>query len=226
MPATPSPPAAGGERFVPIILAAGRGSRIGMPKALLKVGGVPALTRCLATCAAAAATAPLAPPIVVAGHGLERVRELAGTAGDVRLVVNPAPDRGQTSSVKAGLGALPAQAAGVLILPVDHPLVEPGDIVALCEAALADPESWVVLPSYRRRAGHPVLVRRPLVEQIAQLGDDQPLRGLLAEHRQRTRFVDRPHEGVRLDIDTPADLERAEALLAGRIKIAGETTDT
>ena len=28
------------------------------------------------------------------------------------------------------------------------------------------------------------------------------------------------------DIDTPADLERAEALLAGRIKIAGEETDT
>jgi molybdenum cofactor cytidylyltransferase len=197
-----------------------------MPKALLEVGGVPALTRCLTTCAAAAATVPLAPSIVVAGHGLEQVREIAGTAGELTLVVNPDPDRGQTSSVKTGLGALPAAAAGVLILPVDHPLVVPGDIVALCEAALADPESWVVLPSYRRRAGHPVLVRRALVERIAALGDDEPLRGLLAEHRQRTRFVDRPHQGVRLDIDTPADLERAEALLAGRVKIAGGETET
>ena len=178
------------DRFTPIILAAGRGSRMGGPKALLAVEGQTALERCVATCRAAAArlasateqaSAPdaapsITPPIVVCGHGAAQVRERFEREPDLLLVLNADPDRGQTSSVQTGLTALPPAASGFFIFPVDHPLVADDDLVALARAAAGAAETLIVRPSHGGRAGHPVLIRRALCGEILALGTDEPLR--------------------------------------------------
>jgi len=206
-----------GESFVPVILAAGRGSRMGGPKAVLDIAGKSALRRCLETCRRAAERVPLATPIVVSGHGGDRVRaELEQIGMDHLLVRNPDPDRGQTSSLQTGLAALPASASGWLTFPVDHPLAGAECLVALARAAAVSPSALVVLPSHKGRAGHPALIRRLLLPDILALGPDDPLRDLLRAHRAQTVFVTLPDRGILLDLDTPDDLAAAVEFLRQR----------
>jgi molybdenum cofactor cytidylyltransferase len=198
--------------IVPVVLAAGKGERLGGNKALVEVGGSPALIRILR----AAADAGLDSPVVVVGHAAGRVRALIDAAAQdlpVRIVTNPDPDRGQTSSVQCGLRALAATAAAALVWPVDHPLVTSADLIAITAATL-DPAAAVVLPTHGGRNGHPVLLRRLLFPAVLALPPTAPLRDLLRGERARTTFVERPTDSVLRDLDTPADLAAAEALLA------------
>ncbi len=198
--------------MVPIVLAGGRGERLGGNKALLDVAGRPALCRILR----AAAGAGLGRPVVVLGHAAERVRAMIDAEAQefaVRCVVNPDPDRGQTSSVQCGIAALAAGAGAALVWPVDHPLVTSDDAAAIAAAASAHPGATVVLPVHGGRAGHPVLIRRALFPAVVALDAGAPLRDLLRSERERTVFVERPTDLVLRDLDTPADLAAARALL-------------
>ena len=198
---------------VPIVLAAGRGERLGGNKALLDLGGRPAICRIIH----AAAGAGLGRPVIVLGHAAERVRAMIDAEAQevaVRCVVNPAPDRGQTSSVQCGIASLAAGAAAALVWPVDHPLVTSDDVASLVTAAGAHPAAAVILPVHGGRAGHPVLIRRALFPAVLALAPGATLRDLLRGERERTVFVERPTDRVLRDLDTPADLAAARHLLA------------
>lgn len=203
-------------RVIPLILAAGRGERMGFPKALLALGAMSALERVLAT----ADRAGLGPAVVVLGFAAERVAPLLAAhaartpaAPPPRSVINPAPERGQTSSAQVGLAAVPADALAVALWPVDHALVEVEDMTALLAEARAHPECTIVLPSHQGRAGHPALLRRRLFPAILALAPETPLRDYLKTERQRTAFVIRPSDAVLVDLDTPADLAAARRRL-------------
>jgi CTP:molybdopterin cytidylyltransferase MocA len=215
-----------GQAIVPLILAGGRGERLGSNKALIDVGGRPALERVLET----AAQVRLAPPIVVVGFAGEEVSRLVAeivarhpALGRAQTVVNPAPERGQTSSVQAGLAAVPAEAEAVLLWPVDHPLVAADDVARILAGAAAHPECTVILPSVGGRAGHPALLRRPLFSAILALETARPLRDLVRGERARTHFVALRDDAVIHDIDTDADLDAARRKLS---RVARETDAT
>jgi molybdenum cofactor cytidylyltransferase len=204
--------------IVPLVLAAGKGERLGGNKALLAVGGTPALRRVLLT----AAGAGLGSAVVVLGHEAARVRamidalaeEFATASGlAVCCTVNADPDRGQTSSVQCGLTALPTDTAAALVWPVDHPLVTSDDLQALAAAAAAHPEAAVVRPTHGGRGGHPVLLRRALFPAVRALPPSAPLRDLLRGELARTVFVERPTDHVLRDLDTPADLAAVRPLM-------------
>ncbi len=204
--------------IVPIVLAAGQGRRLGGNKALLDLGGTPALLRILGTIASAG----LEVVIVVIGHDGERV--CAMIDGETQystttIVVNPDPERGQTSSVQCGIAALPPIARATLVWPVDHPLVSPDDVRAITTRAAAHPEATVVLPTHAGRNGHPVLLARALFPRLLALAPETPLRNLVRGERERTSFVERPTDAILRDLDTPADLAAARRLLgAGRAR--------
>jgi CTP:molybdopterin cytidylyltransferase MocA len=190
--------------FVPLVLAAGQGRRLGGNKALLDLGGTPALIRLLE----AAAAAGLGPPIVVLGHDAARVRPLLDGLS-ATPIVNPDPERGQTSSVQVGLTAVPAAASAVLVWPVDHALVTAEDVAGITAAARQHPEAVVVLPSHGGRAGHPALLRRDLFAAILDLPSEEPLHIIVRGERARTHFVECTSDRVIRDLDHPADLEEA-----------------
>src|SRR6266536_604328 len=90
-------------RIHAIILAAGRGARMGGPKALLALEGVTA----------------------VIGHEADRVRREAALPADVVTIMNTHYAEGMLTSILCGLGHADAAGAdAVLVHPVDHPLVE------------------------------------------------------------------------------------------------------
>src|ERR1044071_3722306 len=137
-------------RIHAVILAAGRGARMGGPKGLLTLQGETFLAgaaRLLQRPAVARVTAVL-------GHEADRVRREAGLSPEVSVVVNERHAEGMLTSIWAGLDD--AEAAGadaVLIHPVDHPLIEPTTVDAV--VAALERSATIAVPSHGERRGHP-----------------------------------------------------------------------
>jgi molybdenum cofactor cytidylyltransferase len=198
-----------------LLLAAGRGRRVGGPKALLDLCGVTALERCLRALRAGGADELR----VVLGHGAEQARAAlpAELASRAHFVINPEPDRGQTSSIRVGLAAGAGAGSCFALHTVDHPLLEAADLSALLEAfdRRARGQS-IVVPVVGGRRGHPALFESALAEEFLALGDDEP--GHRVVRRDPARVLEVPAGNAWLvrDIDTPEDLAAARAALSDR----------
>lgn len=197
-----------------IILAAGRGSRMGANKALLDLGGYSALER---VACAAAPFADLSNPIVVTGADHAKTAAEAARLG-LRSVENAAFDLGQQKSLQVGLGAMSARTTHVIIHPVDLPLVTDRDYSLLRNALDAEPSDRppaILVMSHAMRRGHPLLLPAAIAREILTLGPDETPRDLLKRHADRIVYVLTDNPWVSRDLDTPEDLEEARRALSG-----------
>ena len=199
-----------GARFAAIVLAAGAGSRFGGGKLLASLEGRPILQHVLERLEAA----DLDEVIVVVGADADAV-EGAIDASAARLVVNPAPDEGLSSSLKVGIGALSDDADAALIALGDQPLLPPRAVRALLEA-IAQPGRPIVVPVYGDGMGrNPVLLRREAFALIDQTSGDRGLGPLIDAHPELVHEIPIRVEGGNPDVDTRDDhialLEKAWA---------------
>jgi molybdenum cofactor cytidylyltransferase len=190
------------ENVTALVLAAGRSSRMPEHKLLLELGGLP-LVR-LATLEALASRASSV--VVVIGHRGEEIRDaLAGL--QVAFAVNAAPERGLSSSLKAGIEAMSDDTAGALICLADMPEVRASDLDALI-AAFEASAGAIAVPTYDGRRGNPVLWPRDLFAELTRTEGDFGGRTLLLTHMNRIVRVPIDHPGILLDVDTPEDWAR------------------
>lgn len=178
-----------------LILAAGASTRMGANKLLAELDGRPLAAHALD----AARGAGLSPILAVTAEpSVDHV--LAGAV----LLRNPAPGRGLSSSLRLGLAALPAEAAGVVVLLGDMPRVTAAHVSRLVEAF--HPGTAACVPTYQGRRGNPVLLGRALFGRVMALQGDQGARRLLeSEEVVEVAMAD---AGILADVDVPADLER------------------
>jgi CTP:molybdopterin cytidylyltransferase MocA len=190
-------------RCAGILLAAGGGSRLGRPKALVEIGG-----QTLAARGADLLRAGGADPIIVV-TGAAPVDLPAMT-----LVPNPDWRTGMGSSLAAGLTAaraLPPDGPGacdaVVIALADQPLVGADAVRRLIAAHAAG--ASVAVAAYDGRARNPVLIAREhWAEVLASTTGDAGARPFLRAHPDLVTVVDCTGTGRPDDIDTPSDLAR------------------
>jgi len=190
-------------RVAAVVLAAGASRRFGGPKQLLPWQGDTLLGHVVDVALASRAD----PVVVVLGHQADACRAALGDR-PVQVVANPDWAEGQSSSVQAGLTALPANVSAALFLLVDQPGVTPPVINALIErhtTTLAP----VVWPEYEGRRGNPVLFDRVTFPQLRQLSGDTGGRSLIQSYTAHAERVPVSEPGVLFDIDTPDDYARA-----------------
>jgi CTP:molybdopterin cytidylyltransferase MocA len=185
-------------RIMALILAAGSGTRIGGPKALLRIGGESFLAR---------AARVLARPGVDAVAAVVDRQVLAAQPGAAAtLLLNPRPEDGMLSSILRGLDE--AEAAGadaVLLHPVDHPLVEPATVDRVVAGLRGG--AVIAVPAHGSRRGHPGGFARAAWAALRAAPAARGARAVLAEHPEWVVHV--PGDpGCVLGIDTPADYER------------------
>jgi molybdenum cofactor cytidylyltransferase len=199
------------------VLAAGGGSRFGGGKLLARLGGQPIIEAVLDNLR----EAPVDEVIVVVGADAERLREVCERYG-VRSVANEEWERGQSTSVLAGLRACDKKSRAAVILLGDQPFVG-ADAVERLVAAFAEGAN-VAVATYGGKRRNPVLFSRevwPLLE--AELAGDEGARSVLRQHPELV--VEVPCEGVGdpTDVDTREDLRRLEEMRGpvGDYKMAG-----
>ncbi len=182
-----------------LILAAGESSRMGNDKALLNYRGRTFLEAAVAALRESGAE----PIVVVLGFHAEEIRR-ASNLKSVQVIVNKDYPLGQTSSLQAGLRALanPETKAAVLWL-VDHPAVSAETVKKLLIEFRAS-GAPVVIPTYKGRRGHPVLISRALFGELLELALNEGANTVIRKHRSETRWVEVADPGVLLDIDDPA----------------------
>jgi CTP:molybdopterin cytidylyltransferase MocA len=194
------------ESLPAIVLAAGASSRMGRAKPLLPVGG----RLCLEHVIDAFREAGSAPIVVVLGSGAEELSRRVALGGheapDLIPVVNEDWERGQTSSVKAGLRALPAGFRAVFVMPADHPLVAAVDIRMLARRFDAgEAGRSIFIPTWEGRRGHPLLVGAEHAEAILGLGDDEPLHAHLRAHADTIEHLPASGPGVVMGMNTEGE---------------------
>ncbi|HKS16178.1 MAG TPA: nucleotidyltransferase family protein, partial [Planctomycetota bacterium] len=129
--------------------------------------------------------------------------------GGAMIVMNPDYEKGQTSSLQAGLRALPAGAEGFLLFPADHPLITENEIKPLVDEYIRrKAERQIFIPSYNLKRGHPVLFDAALKEEFLTLPPDTPARTVVDLHPGRIAYVEIPTAAILMDMDTPEDYAR------------------
>jgi len=190
-----------GRRIAAIVLAAGRSTRMGGPNKLLaQINGKP-LVRIAAEEALASRADPV---IVVTGHDRERVEKaLAGLS--VRLVHNPDFADGLSTSLKAGLAAVPPQADGAVICLGDMPQVRAAMIDRLIAAFDPARGALIVIPTIEGKRGNPVVWSRRFFPELVALEGDVGARRVIGTYGEAVAEV--PADGAAfVDIDTPEAL--------------------
>lgn len=191
-----------------LVLAAGESSRMGQDKALLLYRG----RTFLETIVAKLREAGIGRVAVVLGHHADLIRGAADLTG-VEVVVNTHYERGQTSSLQAGLAALTAESPrgslyrasprALALCLVDHPAFAPATVGALA-AAFARTGAPVVIPTCGGRRGHPVLIAEALFGPLLALPPAEGANTAIRAWRAETQFVEVADPGILLDVDDAA----------------------
>jgi CTP:molybdopterin cytidylyltransferase MocA len=184
-----------------LILAAGSGTRMSSAdgnKLLLDYEGVPLVRYAVSAAAEGGCQGIWAV--------YSRPDVLAVLDGYATCIHNPDAASGQASSLRVGIQNLPAQAAGVVILLGDQPLVGGRTVEMLLRAWRAEDAKPAVAASYGGEWRPPVVIDRSLWPQLQALEGDAGARQVLGAHPELLDTV--PAAGLPDDIDTPEDYAR------------------
>lgn len=200
-------PSTSPRRLGAIVLAAGMSSRMGSHKALLDLDGRPLISRlidCIEQLSQVERT------IVVTGHQAAGIRDAVTQLNSMRVnfIHNAAHEAGEMiSSVKAGASAVWDAWDGFFLLLLDQPILQSDTLHAMAEAFKANNPSMVV-PTYREKRGHPLLIASRCVTSIVTLPPDATLREFVSQVRDATVMVEVDDPGIVTDVDTPEDYQR------------------
>lgn len=190
-------------RVEAILLAAGESRRVGYPKPLLKIHEQTFVEHL------SDALLQVVPRVViVTGAFADRVRRAIPADSRIAVVENADYRMGQLSSLRAGLRMVSDEADAALVHLVDHPAVTVSTFRAIV-AEYARAGKPIVIARYRGKRGHPVIFDRSLFDEIARASDSEGARVVVSRDPVRVSYLDVDDAGVILDLDTPADLERA-----------------
>ena len=201
----------GGSGITAIILAAGLSSRMGRPKALLDLGGIPVLAAQIRMFFDAGVDSVY----VVTGACSEMVGPLAAASG-ASAVYNSRYEEGMFGSVRCGLSeVLNGSASAFFLLPVDVPLVRAAGVKKIIEHYRRSGRS-ICYPVCGGHRGHPPLISVSLADAVLSYSGDGGLRRLLERYESEAGNVCVDDPGILIDMDDPGAYEEVRRLYALR----------
>jgi len=178
---------------------------MGRAKALLPIGDDTFLTRIVRTFL----DAGVDDVVIVVGHDAEVIiRSFAASGLPARFTINPDYDRGQLSSLLAGLAVIdrPGVAAALVTL-VDVPLVSSATVRAVIDR-YRQSHAVVVRPTSGTRHGHPLLLDRSIFDELRAADPETGAKPIVRGHASAVGDIAIADEGAFTDIDTGDDYTR------------------
>jgi molybdenum cofactor cytidylyltransferase len=185
------------------ILAAGESRRMGSPKALLPLRGVTFVQHLVE----ATRLPRVGVTRIVLGAGAEEIRAKLNV-DPAMIVVNPNWGKGQLSSIHAAILSLPPGTEGLILAPVDHPLVS-ANLVSRLIKQFDETDKQIVIPTFHARRGHPVIFRASLYDELLEASPEVGARQVVWAHEQEIAEVPTEEEGVVLNLNDPETLKKA-----------------
>jgi len=186
------------------ILAAGESRRMGEPKALLPYRGATFLEHLLGVTRHPRIGVLR---VVLGAHATDICAKVR--LDPAMVVVNPDWPKGQLSSIHCAIRSLPTGATeGLLICPVDHPMVS-ADLIGQLIAAFDSSAKLIAIPVYHGRRGHPVLFRAVLYEELLAASPDVGARQVVWAHADSLAEIPTEEEGAVLNLNDPETLRKA-----------------
>ena len=181
-----------------ILLAAGSASRMGTDKLSLLYKGNRIIDRSLEPLLAS----PLISEVIIVVSPGFRLR-----VGRPRctVVVNHDCQEGMASSLRTGVRAASADAEAYLVALADMPEIT-ADILTTLIEAFARSERQILVPVYKRRPGHPVILHRECRDRLLRLRGDVGARMIIRRHPEIVEYFSTDHPAVVFDVNTPEDL--------------------
>lgn len=188
-----------------VILSGGASRRMGSPKALISYHGTPFLEHLLSVTKHPA----IGVRRVVLGPHAEAIKKNISLAPE-EIVINHDWEKGQLSSIHAAIKSLPPNTDGMLLCPVDHPLVSAALVSALIETFAAS-HAPVVVPTYRGLRGHPVIFSAAVYGELLNAPLDQGARAVVWAHQGEVSEIASTDEGCVLNLNDPNALEKVRS---------------
>ena len=192
-----------------VVLAAGESRRMGTQKLLLPFGGATVIEAVVRT----ALASPVDRVLAVLGADREAVRLKLGPCG-IEFTVNEDFTRGMLSSVQTGFRALPADAEAAVVMLGDQPFL-PARVVDAVVGAYRASGKGIVIPAFRGRRGHPVLVDMKFRAAVLALDPADGLHQLMRAHPGDVHEAEVEDADVLRDMDSPEDYGGDPPPLAG-----------
>ena len=191
-------------RIGAVLLAAGEGRRMGgIPKALIRLQGVPLIRRHLV----ALSGAGVDEVVVVTGHARQAIEEQVQSFS-VTLAHNEAYAAGQQGSVRAGLSALGGAFDAVFVLPADLPLLGASDLTELIGAFKKRPMGHVVVPMVGGQRGNPIVLDQVALGRVLESDTNLGCRHLIERNPELVHVHETANARFVTDLDTVEDVER------------------
>jgi molybdenum cofactor cytidylyltransferase len=194
-------------RVAAIILAAGKSTRMGEPKQLLRLGERTVLERTLENVRGARVDEIV---LVLGSSAATIQRQLpSSTFEGLKIVVNEAWGQGMASSLREGLAALSAQMDAALIVLADQPFIRPETLDQIVAGHRLS-NAQIVIPMHKGFRGNPVLLDRAVFADVMALDGDVGCRAIFGGHLEGIVKVEVGDVGILLDIDNKEDYERLQ----------------
>lgn len=190
-------------RIAALVLAGGQSRRMGATNKLLaEIDGTPMVRHVVDHVLSSKAD----PVVVAIGHEANKLRS-ALDGCPVTFAENPDYAEGLSTTLRAGLAALPVDIDGAVVCLGDMPKVEAGIIDRMIAAFDPVEGRAIVVPTRRGKRGNPVLFAKRFFEDMKQVSGDTGARHLIGGHEEIVVEIDVDDDAVLLDVDTPEALK-------------------
>lgn len=196
-------------KIAALVLGAGRSQRMGARnKLLIRINGQFMIARVTAQIAEAG----IEHCLVVTGHEAVEVRAALADS-NAGFVHNPDYAKGLSSSLRAGIQALPRDVDGVLICLGDMPDIRASHLRKLIAAFDPVEGRSICVPAYQGKRGNPVLFGAQFFAEMMAVAGDTGAKHLIGEHSEQVCEVAMDDAAVLLDLDTPQAMSQYQNLI-------------
>jgi molybdenum cofactor cytidylyltransferase len=182
-----------------IILAAGQSKRMGKPKPLLRFNDQTFLEQIISVLK----HSEVGRITVVLGAEADTIRKSVDLTG-TNIVINQDYQRGQLSSLTAGIKETPEDTEAILICLVDNPFITE-EVVNKIVRKFKETNNPIIVPVFDKERGHPTLFSRSLFNELLSAPEEKGARHVLYSNEDKVLELEVSERGISIGIDTPDD---------------------